>query len=45
MEAKEKLKGQLTDGDVKKLTRNEKKLQDSISHMNISAQNIIKESN
>jgi len=26
MEAKEKLKGQLTDGDVKKLTRNEKKL-------------------
>lgn len=29
MEAKEKLKGQLADRDVKKMTRNEKKLQDA----------------
>lgn len=45
MAAKEKLKGQLTDGDVKKLNRNEKKLKDSLINMDISAQNIVKESN
>lgn len=45
LDAKEKLKGQLSEKEVKKKNRNQKKLRDAQSSMQISSENIIKETN